>query len=168
MQPSYRTEVSKATTLHKCSGHLTVSGCMDYNYLLLILQRAMCSQERFLQSYFLLLPCNTILINVKDNFIILRFLVLFVTLICSYNMHMAFFIYERYFYLSFKWQWFNRIPNIFYISELLSVWAFLSSGILEIRKHDVSETRSVPETSCSLVSRIPDEEKIPKKKKQQL
>jgi hypothetical protein len=31
-----------------------------------------------------------------------------------------------------------------------------SSGILETRKHDVSETGSVSETSCFLVSTVPD------------
>jgi hypothetical protein len=31
------------------------------------------------------------------------------------------------------------------------------SGILETRKHDVSETGSVSEISCFIVSRIPDD-----------
>jgi hypothetical protein len=42
-------------------------------------------------------------------------------------------------------------------------WTFPSSGILETRKHDVSETGSVSETSCFLVSRIPDDGKVQKK-----
>jgi hypothetical protein len=37
---------------------------------------------------------------------------------------------------------------------------FPSSGILENRKHDVSETGSVSETPCFLFSRIPDDEKL--------
>jgi hypothetical protein len=40
---------------------------------------------------------------------------------------------------------------------------FPSSGILETRKHDVSETDPVSETSCFLVSRIPDDGKVQKK-----
>jgi hypothetical protein len=39
---------------------------------------------------------------------------------------------------------------------------FPSSGIIGIRKHDVSETGSVSETSCFLVLRIPDDAKRPK------
>jgi hypothetical protein len=39
---------------------------------------------------------------------------------------------------------------------------FPLSGILETRKHDVSETGSISETSCFLVSRIPDDGKSPK------
>jgi hypothetical protein len=39
---------------------------------------------------------------------------------------------------------------------------FPSSGILETRKHDVSETGSVSETSCLLVSRIQDDGKVQK------
>jgi hypothetical protein len=38
---------------------------------------------------------------------------------------------------------------------------FPSSGILETRKHDISETGSVSEISCFLVSKIPDDEKKP-------
>jgi hypothetical protein len=43
-------------------------------------------------------------------------------------------------------------------------WTFPSTGILETRKHDVWETGSVSETSCFLVSRIPDDGKVQKKK----
>jgi hypothetical protein len=42
-------------------------------------------------------------------------------------------------------------------------WTFPSFGILEIRIHDVSETDSVSETLCFLVSRIPDDGKVKKK-----
>jgi hypothetical protein len=42
------------------------------------------------------------------------------------------------------------------------LWTFPSSGILETRKHDFSETGSVSETSYSLVSRIPDDGKVQK------
>jgi hypothetical protein len=41
-------------------------------------------------------------------------------------------------------------------------WTFPSFGILEIRKHDVSETDPVSETSCFLVSRIPNDGKVRK------
>jgi hypothetical protein len=37
----------------------------------------------------------------------------------------------------------------------------ISSGILESRKHNVSETGSVSETSCFLLSRIPDDGQSP-------
>jgi hypothetical protein len=43
-------------------------------------------------------------------------------------------------------------------------WTFPSSGILETRKHDVSEIDPVSETSCFLVSRIPDDGKVQKTK----
>jgi hypothetical protein len=39
---------------------------------------------------------------------------------------------------------------------------FSLSGILENRKHDVSETGYVSETSCFLFSRIPDDGKVQK------
>jgi hypothetical protein len=39
---------------------------------------------------------------------------------------------------------------------------FPSSGILENRKHDVSETDPLFETSCFPFSRIPDDGKSPK------
>jgi hypothetical protein len=39
---------------------------------------------------------------------------------------------------------------------------FRSSGILETREHNVSETGSVSETSYYLVPRIPDDRKTPK------
>jgi hypothetical protein len=39
---------------------------------------------------------------------------------------------------------------------------FPLSGILETRKNDVSETDPVSETSCFLVSRIPDDGKSPR------
>jgi hypothetical protein len=42
-------------------------------------------------------------------------------------------------------------------------WTSPSSGILETRKHDVSETDPGSETSCFLVSRIPDDGKVQKK-----
>jgi hypothetical protein len=41
-------------------------------------------------------------------------------------------------------------------------WTFPSSCILETRKHDVSETDPVSETSCFLVSRILDDGKVQK------
>jgi hypothetical protein len=41
-------------------------------------------------------------------------------------------------------------------------WTFPSSGILESKEHDVSETGSVSETSCFLVSKIPDDGKVQK------
>jgi hypothetical protein len=45
-------------------------------------------------------------------------------------------------------------------SELLGFGLFPSSRVRESKKHDVSETGSVPETSCLLFSRTPDDGKI--------
>jgi hypothetical protein len=47
--------------------------------------------------------------------------------------------------------------QIYWVSGL-----FPLAGILETRKHDVSETGSVSKMSCFLVSRIPDDGKHPK------
>jgi hypothetical protein len=47
-------------------------------------------------------------------------------------------------------------------SELLGVWTFSLSGILGNRKHDVSETDPVSETSCFLFPRIPYDKTSPK------
>jgi hypothetical protein len=50
-----------------------------------------------------------------------------------------------------------------YTTQNYWVWGlFPSSGILEIRKHDVSETYPVSETSYFIFSRILDDGKYPK------
>jgi hypothetical protein len=53
-------------------------------------------------------------------------------------------------------------PLVKYVETCRITGLFVIS-ILETRKHDVSETRSVSETSCFLVSRIPDDGKFQKK-----
>jgi hypothetical protein len=45
--------------------------------------------------------------------------------------------------------------------DLSIQWEIPSFGILEPRKHDISETGSVSETSCFLVCRIPDDGESP-------
>jgi hypothetical protein len=65
---------------------------------------------------------------------------------------------------------FRRVLTMVFNTEDYWVfWTFPSSGILETRKHDVppfylrTETEPVSETSCFLVSRIPDDGKVQKK-----
>jgi hypothetical protein len=58
--------------------------------------------------------------------------------------------------------WIRDIQENIIVQNYWLFGLFPSSGILGTRKHDVSETDPLSETSGVIVSRIPDEGKIPK------
>jgi hypothetical protein len=80
---------------------------------------------------------HVLLLPFLFHFVIFSFRFLFSSLFSSSQFSSSFYSFSSF---------------ILFSSELLGFWTFPSSGILGTRKHDVSETGQVSETSCFISS----------------